>query len=153
MALPTRLLKPMPRPRNLRVLQPQSFPCKWKQYHSYDHPSAPTYPPPENAILSASLKHVPAHGFTKESLTRGAVDAGYLPISTNLFPRGEFELVAFWCGRGREGLKGAVEGDEGLRRKWEEGHVGVGGRVRGLVLERLRMNVREGIVGRWTEVS
>jgi ubiquinone biosynthesis protein COQ9 len=91
------------------------------------------------------------------------VDAGYLPISTNLFPRGEFELVTFWCGKGREGLTERVDGDGigagesgigagGLRRQWEDGKVGVGGRVKSLILERLRMNAEAGIVGRWQEV-
>jgi ubiquinone biosynthesis protein COQ9 len=163
MAPRTRLLKPLVAARNFRALQSSqsTLPSRWKAYHSYDHPSAPAYPPPETAILTASLKHIPTHGFTKESLTRGAVDAGYLPISTNLFPRGEFELVAFWCGRGREGLKERVDGDaigekgvgvNGLRKQWDDGKVGVGGRVRSLVLERLKMNAEAGIVERWQEV-
>lgn len=51
------------------------------------------------------------------------------------------------------GLKEALDGsDGGLRRQWEEHKVGIGGRVRSLVLERLRMNERAGIVGKWQEV-
>jgi ubiquinone biosynthesis protein COQ9 len=146
MALPIRRLKPFACPRYLR-----SVPAIAKQYHSYDHPTAPPYPPSESAILAAALTHVPEHGFTQASLTRGAQDAGYLPISMNLFPRGVFDLVLFYLAQRRLALKDAVAG-EGLLKTWDEGKVGVGGRVRGLVLERLRMNAKFGVVGRWQEV-
>jgi hypothetical protein len=53
----------------------------------------------------------------------------------------------------KEVVAGSGEGGlEGLRQEWEERKIGVGGRVRGLVVERLRMNARDGIVGRWQEV-
>ena len=122
-------------------------------YHSYDHPSPPPYPPAETAILSAALPHIPANGFSDKSLVLGARDAGYLPLSVNLLPRGVFELVIFWLVSRRLGLKEALDSsDGGLRRQWEEQKVGVGGRVRSLVIERLRMNERAGIVGKWQEV-
>lgn len=87
----------------------------------------------------------------------GAQDVGFLPVSVNLFPRGVFEIVLFWLGRERGVLGGLVEGvggceGEGLRKVWDEVGLGVGGRVRGLVLERLKGNVRGGVVGRWQEV-
>jgi len=146
MALPTRISKPLSQLRNLR-----SVPSYYKLYHSYDHPTAPPYPPSETAILSAALKHVPEHGFTQTTIVRGAQDARYLPISTNLFPRGVFDLVQFYLVQKRLGLKDVVTGG-GLGKRWEEGRTGIGGRVRGLVLERLRMNSRDGVVGRWQEV-
>jgi ubiquinone biosynthesis protein COQ9 len=98
---------------------------------------------------------VPSHGFTNTALQLGAKDAGYLSISLNLFPRGVFELVMFYLVNKRLQLKervDGVEGREGLRRFWDESKMGVGGRVRGLVLERLKMNVESGIVPRWQEV-
>jgi hypothetical protein len=49
-------------------------------------------------------------------------------------------------------LFGVGRGGRSWRRRWEEGKVGVGGRVRSLVLERLRMNAEAGVVGRWQEV-
>jgi ubiquinone biosynthesis protein COQ9 len=122
-------------------------------FHSYDHPSPPPYPPAETAILSAALPHIPNHGFSDKSLVLGARDAGYLPVSVNLLPRGVFELVMFWLVSRRLGLKEALDGsDGGLRKQWEENKMGVGGRVRSLVLERLRMNERAGTVGKWQEV-
>jgi ubiquinone biosynthesis protein COQ9 len=70
-------------------------------------------------------------------------------------PRGIFELVLYHLVRQREALKDRIDGGvEGKRLKdvWEERRVGVGGRVRGLVLERLRGNVESGVVGKWQEV-
>jgi ubiquinone biosynthesis protein COQ9 len=81
-----------------------------------------------------------------------------LSISTNLLPRGVFELVLYHLVRQREGLKEKVEGEsltgegKSLREAWEERKVGIGGRVRGLVLERLRGNVESDVVRRWQEV-
>lgn len=48
-------------------------------------------------------------------------------------------------------MDGSVDG-KSLREVWEQGRMGVGARVRGLVLERLRGNVDSGVVGRWQEV-
>lgn len=64
-------------------------------YHSHEHASSPPFSPTESAILSAGLKRVPEHGFTAQTLALGAQDAGYLPISTNLFPSGAFSIVNY----------------------------------------------------------
>src|ERR1700759_5353506 len=66
------------------------------RYHSYDHPSTPPYSSTARTILSAALQHVPITGFSTESLRLGAKDVGYLSTSTNLFPQGAFDLVAFY---------------------------------------------------------
>jgi hypothetical protein len=63
----------------------------------------------------------------------------------------------FYLVQRRMALQGVVKGegehgDAGLQQVWDDMKLGVGGRVRGLVLERLRMNCREGVVGRWQEV-
>lgn len=64
-------------------------------YHSYDQAVPSPFTPTENAILSAALAHVPAHGFTATTLSRGARDVGYLDASVNLFPTGAFALVQY----------------------------------------------------------
>ena len=64
-------------------------------YHSYEHDRPPPFSPTEDRILSAALSHVPTHGFTTTALTQGARDAGYLDISTNLFPAGPFSIVNY----------------------------------------------------------
>ncbi|KIW05582.1 rpsU-divergently transcribed protein [Verruconis gallopava] len=126
-------------------------------YHSASYPEPPSYTPAESMILSAALSRVPSHGFTQRSLQLGAQDAGYLTISTNLLPRGVFELVLYHLVLQREGLKDRVDGEssagegKSLREVWEQGKVGVGGRVRSLILERLKGNVESGVVGRWQE--
>jgi hypothetical protein len=59
----------------------------------------------------------------------------------------------FWLVSRRLGLKETLNGsDGGLRSQWEQQKMGVGGRVRSLVLERLRMNEKAGTVGKWQEV-
>lgn len=105
-------------------------------------------PPAESAILSASLSHVPEHGFTTAALKLGARDAGYLDVSTNLFPRGVFDLVNYHLVTQRLALKDAVqfptEGESGKK-------LGVGAKVRTLTLARLRAN--GSVIQRWQEVS
>jgi len=64
-------------------------------YHSYEHKRPAPFTPVEDSILSAALAHVPAHGFTEAALSRGARDAGYLDVCTNLFPAGAFSIVNY----------------------------------------------------------
>ncbi|KAK2793891.1 Ubiquinone biosynthesis protein coq9, mitochondrial [Onygenales sp. PD_12] len=127
-----------------------------RTYHSSFHPApeppADTYTPEQSAILSGALQYVPEHGFSIQSLTLGARDAGYLDVSLQLFPKGgEIELITYWLAS-RRGL---------LRRKVENGEVfgesGVSGgrelsvdeKVKILILERLKMN--EGIIQHWQD--
>lgn len=116
-----------------------------RTYYSHETPQPPPYPATESAILSAAFCHVPAHGFTKDALRAGARDAGYLDATTNLFPRGEYELVMWHLRTQRLGLRDRVQfadqGAEGLTAK-----------VRALVLGRLAGNVDAQVVGRWQEV-
>ena len=64
-------------------------------YHSYEHSQPTPFTPVEDSILAAGLTHVPLHGFTNKALTQGARDAGYLDVSTNLFPDGAFSLINY----------------------------------------------------------
>ncbi len=93
--------------------------------------------------MSSALAHVPIHGFTQEALTLGAKDAGYLDISSNLFPKGTFDLVKYHLVSQRLGLKDRIQ--------FPDENFGVGRKVRNLILERLRANVDTGIVTRWQE--
>lgn len=112
-------------------------------YHSYEHVDPPPYREPENAILSSALGKVPIHGFTQETLTLGAKEVGYLDISSNLFPKGAFELVRYHLVSQRMGLKDRVH--------FADEKMGVGRKVRSLILERLRANRDAGVVPRWQE--
>ncbi|KAK5115574.1 hypothetical protein LTR62_001233 [Meristemomyces frigidus] len=113
-------------------------------YHSYEHDLPPPYRNPEAAILSSALAHVPNHGFTTIALTLGARETGYLDISSNLFPKGAFELVKYHLVTQRLGLKNRLQFPD-------EGRLGVGRKVRSLILSRLQANVETGVVGRWQE--
>ena len=121
-------------------------------YHSYDHPSPPPYSSTANSILSASIPYIPEHGFSQTTLQFGAKDAGYLPVSTNLFPRGVFDLISYYLVTRRLALNDAVHGKDGMATEWEEKKVGPGARVRALLLERLKMNGEAKVVQKWPEV-
>jgi ubiquinone biosynthesis protein COQ9 len=129
-------------------------PCRpaaaWRQrclYHSYDYAQPPPFAPAESAILASAYAHVPNHGFTIDALKLGARDAGYLDASTNLLPRGVFDLVNYHLVTQRLALKDNVqfpENSEGGKK------MGVGSKVRSLTLARLRAN--EPVIHRWQEV-
>ena len=150
MAPPTRLANTI-----IGTCRATSFrPALWRQqqidrYHSYEYTQPPPFPPAESAILSSALSHVPNYGFTLDALKLGAKDAGYLDVSTNLLPRGVFDLVNYHLVTQRMALKDSVqfpaEGELGAKK------LGVGAKVRTLTLARLRAN--EPIIHRWQEVS
>ena len=114
-----------------------------RPYHSYEHQDPPPFTPAEEAMLAAGLSHVPTHGFTSTALTLGARDAGYPDVSTNLFPRGPFDLVRYHLVTQRLALKERIQ--------FPHDRLGVGAKVRLLALERLRAN--QSIIHRWQEVS
>ncbi|KAI9822300.1 MAG: Ubiquinone biosynthesis protein coq9, mitochondrial [Pycnora praestabilis] len=112
-----------------------------RAYHSYEHEQPPPFNSTESAILLAALNRVPTHGFSDKALSLGAKDAGYLDVSVNLFPKGVFDLVNYHLVTQRLALKDRVH--------FEEGKLGVGGRVRLLTKERLLAN--KPIIHRWQE--
>lgn len=117
-------------------------PSPHRLYHSYEHEAPPPFSPAEDSILSAALAHVPNHGFTALALTHGAQDAGYLDVSTNLFPRGPFDLINYHLVTQRLALKDRVQ--------FPDPGVGVGERIRSLTLQRLKAN--KDVIRRWQEV-
>jgi ubiquinone biosynthesis protein COQ9 len=138
MALPVR-------PLRLRAIARVSL----RKYHSYDRPPPPgSFNTTETAILSASLSHVPLHGFTNTSLALGAKDAGYLDVSTNLFPKGAFSIVHYHLVTQRLRL-----GEHSrILQTGENGKpLGIGAKVKALTWARLLSN--EPIIHRWQEVG
>lgn len=139
-----------------------------RSYHSSHQHTLPTheYTNSQTTILTAALEHVPEHGFTQQALTLGARDTGFLDVSIQLLPRGEFDLVLFWLASRRGLLRGRVEngtvfgqgqGQEQGEGKWEgEGRkvllssLSVEEKVKMLILERLGMNLS--IKGHWQGV-
>ena len=124
-------------------LRPLLYQIRRAAYHSYDTPQPPPYRDAESKILGNAYALVPTHGFTKEALTLGAKEAGYLEVSTNLFPKGAFDLVKYHLVTQRLGLKDRIQ--------FPDEKMGVGRKVRSLVLERLRANVDTGVLPRWQE--
>ncbi|KAK0106514.1 Ubiquinone biosynthesis protein coq9, mitochondrial [Cadophora gregata f. sp. sojae] len=118
-----------------------------RTYHSYDHPPPPgPFTPIETSILSASLPHVPTHGFTHTTLALGAKDAGYIDASTNLFPKGAFSLVHYHLVTQRLGL---ADRTHVFELEGEERPMGVGRKVKALTWERLMANRK--VIHRWQE--
>ncbi|OMP81550.1 Ubiquinone biosynthesis protein coq9, mitochondrial [Diplodia seriata] len=140
MASTTRAIRPAFRKLQRSIARPNA--SQLSLYHSYEHAQPAPYPPAESAILSAALSHVPANGFTNTALQLGARDAGYLDVSTNLFPRGPFDLIQYHLVTRRLALRDSVQfPDDGDKR------LGIGAKVRLLTLERLRSNAP--VVHRW----
>ncbi|KAA8649809.1 uncharacterized protein ATNIH1004_002486 [Aspergillus tanneri] len=108
-----------------------------RPYHSQHHPDPPVhgYTNSQTAILSAALHHIPRHGFTRDALTLGVRDAGFLDVSIQLFPRAEFDLILFWLASRRGLLRASV--DDGLL----DSNGSVDEKIKVLILERLRMNL------------
>ncbi|KAF2147293.1 uncharacterized protein K452DRAFT_354722 [Aplosporella prunicola CBS 121167] len=131
--------------RGLQRSVPRPNPSRSNGYHSYEHAQPAPYPPVESSILSSALSHVPTHGFTATALKLGAREAGYLDVSTNLFPRGAFDLIQYHLVMRRLGLRDSVQ----FPQESEGKRVGVGAKVRLLTLERLRAN--KPIIHKWQE--
>lgn len=130
------------------MLQPQRA-----LYHSYEHIPPPPYPATQTAILTSALQHVPTSGFTLQSLTLGAKENGYLDISTNLFPKGPYDLVQFYLITQRLALKDRIQFHDPVGGRGggvQHQKLGVGQKVRSLILARLQANVDAGIVPQWT---
>ncbi|EKG18105.1 Ubiquinone biosynthesis protein COQ9 [Macrophomina phaseolina MS6] len=145
MATSARAVRPAFRKLSRYSLQPNA--SRTACYHSYEHAQPEPYPPAESAILSAALPHVPEHGFTNAALQLGARDAGYLDASTNLFPRGPFDLIQYHLVIRRLALRDTVQFPEDRENGGKR--LGIGARVRLLTLERLRANAP--VIHRWQE--
>lgn len=114
--------------------------CPKCLYHSYDHPPPEgPFTSTESKILSASLPHIPNHGFTSKTLALGSTDAGYIPATTNLFPTGAFALLHYHLYTQRIAL---AESLETLRSEQPENGkpMGVGATVKALTWARLLGN-------------
>ena len=110
-------------------------------YHSYEHDAPPPFSPTEDAILSAALAHVPAHGFTATALTQGARDAGFLDVSANLFPTGAFSIVNYHLVTQRLALA--------THASSLQPQTDITSKIRSLAL--LRLHANKPIIHRWQE--
>ena len=119
----------------------KSKPCR-RLYHSYEHERPPPFVPTESRILSAALSHVPTHGFATAALTQGARDAGYLDVSTNLFPTGPFSIVNYHLVTQRLALAKDAPSTNNNPNNISEN-------IRTLALRRLHAN--KPIIHRWQE--
>lgn len=156
-----RFLAEQPRHRRTATVSSHSSSSISRSYHSQHHPDPPPheYSNSQTTILSAALAHVPDYGFTREALTLGARDVGFLDVSVQLFPRGEFDLILFWLASRRGLLRGKVENGlfenlsahEGQSTSTSPNGLSVEEKVKILLLERLRMNA--GIRHKWQDVS
>ncbi|KAI9772033.1 MAG: Ubiquinone biosynthesis protein coq9, mitochondrial [Geoglossum simile] len=137
--------------RRLPFLQrcPISRSPQRRPYHSEHEPIQSPFNATEEAVLAASLRQVPAHGFTNASLSLGAREAGYLDITVNLFSRGAFDLVNYHLVTKRLALKEQLDGRTAKDDGGAIRGLGVRERVRLLVLERLMAN--RPIIHRWQE--
>jgi ubiquinone biosynthesis protein COQ9 len=120
-----------------------------RPYHSTLHPALPVheYTNSQIAILEASLAHTPVHGFTHTSILLGARDAGFLDVSIQLLPNGEYDLILFWLASRRGLLRAAVESGEIQFPAGQD----VQSKIKTLIMKRMKMN--EVVRGQWQEVG
>jgi len=135
------------KPLQAALKQPAFFrqviiPSSNRFYHSYEHDQPPPFNPTEDSILSAALSFVPTHGFTTIALTQGARDAGYLDVSTNIFPTGALSIVNYHLVTQRLAL--AKHAPSTPRP-----HNDISANIRTLALQRLHANSL--IIHRWQE--
>lgn len=142
----------------IRVIRTLSIPLR-RYYHSPDSPLPQAFPPPQTAILEASLPWIRLYGFSAQTLAQGCAVVGYPPAAaTAFFPRGAFELVDFHLTRRRAELQSRWLGGERHLRKTRSDQGGENenddaeSRLRDLILLRLRANLEHGVAGRWNEV-
>ncbi len=126
-----------------RPIYPRCHLRQARPYYSKHHPDPPPFPDAQEKILSAAMRHVPIHGFALKALAEGAKECGYLEVSIQLLPRGDFDLINYHLVTQRLALKHRVQSPEDSR-------FGVGQKVRSLTLERLRAN--KNIIHQWQGV-
>ncbi|KAJ6083958.1 hypothetical protein N7486_010758 [Penicillium sp. IBT 16267x] len=128
-------------PRKYQSYQPR------RPYHSSLHPALPVheYTNSQIAILEASLAHTPVHGFTQTSILLGARDAGFLDVSVQLLPRGEYDLILFWLASRRGLLRAAVESGDIQFTAGQD----VQSKIKTLIMKRMKMN--EEVRGQWQD--
>ena len=129
----------LPSLRTSPLLRRTILPQLRRSYHSPNHPASPSYTPIQHKILKTALSLVPSTGFTSQTLTEAAKQAGYLEITHNLFPRGPWSLVEYHLVTQREALSSVPLEDQG-----------VGKTIRTLCVARLRGNTD--VLERWQEV-
>lgn len=59
-------------------------------------PEDPQVAAVKDRILEASLAFVPSHGWSRQSLAKGAESVNYPTVTSGLFPRGGIEIVQFF---------------------------------------------------------
>lgn len=95
--------------RLLPISRRTEIPQHVRTYYSIYHPEPSPFPPIQSAILSSALMHVPQLGFTQDALLEGAKDNEYLEVSTQLFPRGAYDLIHYHLVTERLALKDRVQ--------------------------------------------
>lgn len=115
---------------------------KVRTYYSIYHPDPSPFPPIQSAILSSSLSHVPRLGFTQDALLAGAKENNYLEVSTQLFPRGAYELIHYHLVTERLALKDRVQFPENSK-------LGLGQKVKTLTWARLQAN--KDVIQHWQD--
>ncbi|KAJ6263762.1 Ubiquinone biosynthesis protein coq9, mitochondrial [Drechslerella dactyloides] len=79
----------------------------------------------------------------------GVKDAGYLDVTTNLFPQGPFDIVKFHLVTQRERLSGILNTEKWKELQNSKQQFGTTGKIRTLCIERLKGN--QDIIHRWPE--
>lgn len=113
-----------------------------RTYYSIHHPEPSPFPPVQSQILSSALQNVPRLGFSQEALLSGCRENGYREASTNLFPRGVYDLIYYYLVTQRLALNDRVQFQEGDPS-------GLTAKVKTLTWARLQANAECGVIDHW----
>ncbi|KAI9301755.1 COQ9-domain-containing protein [Cunninghamella echinulata] len=103
------------------------------------------------AILKATLEHVPTYGWSMESMHQGAKQLGYPAVIHGVFPGGPIGLIDAYlqdCQRQFNGLMKKNNNDEAQQQYWHP-QANMTEKIRALTI--LRLNMLKPYAHRWPE--
>lgn len=113
-----------------------------RTYYSIYHPEPSPFPPIQSQILSSALRAVPRLGFTQDAILVGCRENGYREASTQLFPRGVYDLIHYHLVTQRLSLQDRVQLPQEL---------GLTQKVKTLTWARLQANADSGVIEHWQD--
>lgn len=134
----------LPRVSTLKVAPNIVSRAQIRTYYSIYHPEPSPFPPIQSQILASALRAVPRLGFTQDAILVGCRENGYREASTQLFPRGAYDLIHYYLVTQRLSLKDRVQFPEDQKLRLTQ-------KVKTLTWARLQANADAGVIEHWQD--